>query len=208
MPSSFSVGTLGISGSRFSLAMARNLQLAGVHLALLRQVGVGEIDVAAEDRVHARRQAVIGHVLELDAGRLLDRCAGKMWLVEPSVAPTVISPGPLLGVGDELLPVLPRRLGAGGQHRRRRRHQADRLEVLVFDVGDAGVVASVDVVVHGVERVAVRGRALGLARADGARCAADVGDHHRSGRGASAAAARTGGRCCRCRRPPPTARSS
>src|SRR3954462_3916304 len=48
------------------------LELAGVDLALLREVRVGEIDVSAQDRVHARREPFVGNVLQLDAGLLLD----------------------------------------------------------------------------------------------------------------------------------------
>jgi hypothetical protein len=103
--------------------------------------------------------------------------AGKMWLVEASVAPTVIWPP--LRVLRELGPALPRRLGARGEHRGGRRDHADRLEVRVSDVAEAGIEGQVDVVVHGVERVAVRRRVLRLARADGPRCAGDIGDDDR-----------------------------
>ena len=41
--------------------------------------------------------------------------AGKKWLVEPSVAPTVIWPGARLGVGEQRLHVFPRRLRARGE---------------------------------------------------------------------------------------------
>jgi hypothetical protein len=36
-----------------------------------------------------------------------------------------------------------------------------------------------DIVVHGVDRITIGRRSLGLARAGGAGCAADIGDDHR-----------------------------
>ena len=99
-----------------------------------------------------------------------------MWLVEPSVAPTVISPGRFLASSTNSFQVFQGVLGLAVSTDGVADTQADRLEVLVGDVGEAGVVHEVDVVVHGVDGVAVGGRALGLARADRAGGAADVGD--------------------------------
>ena len=120
--------------------------------------------MAAEQRVHPRSQAVIGHELEFQAGRLLDHCREDMAGRAERGADRDLA-RPLLGVVGEFLPVLPGRLGACGQHRGRRRDQADRLEVAVFDVTDARVEGQVDIVVHRVDRIAVGRRGLGLARA-------------------------------------------
>ena len=154
------------------------LELARVDLALLREVRVGEVDVPAEDRVHPRREAFVRDVLELDPRRLLDQRREEVAGRGERRADRDL-PGTRLRVGEQLGPGLPRRLRARREHRRGRGDQAHRLEVGVLDVGDAGVVGRVDVVVDGVQRVAVGGRVLRLFRALGARGAADIRDHDR-----------------------------
>ena len=154
------------------------LELARLDLALLRQVGVGEVDVPAEDRVHPRREAFVRDVLELDPRRFLDQRRKEVAGRGERRADRDLS-GARLRIGEHVLHRFPRCLRARGEHGGGRADHADRLEVGVLHVGDAGVVRRMDVVVDGVQRIAVGRRILRLLRALGARGAADVRDHHR-----------------------------
>src|SRR2546425_11895939 len=87
------------------------LELAGVDLSLLGEIGVGQIDVTAEDRVHARREAFVRDILELHPGGLLDQRREEVAGRGERRADRDLS-GALLRVGEELLPALPRRLRA------------------------------------------------------------------------------------------------
>src|SRR5215207_5623534 len=153
--------------------MARKRRSPASTLPFCVRFESGEVDMAAEERVHARREPVIGDVFELDAGGLLEERREDVARRGERRADGDLARPPLR-VLRELGPTLPRRLGARGEHRGGRRDHADRLEVRVSDVAEAGIEGQVDVVVDGVERVAVGRRVLRLARADRAGRAADI----------------------------------
>src|SRR3972149_4846818 len=119
IPSSLSVGMLGISGFRFSVAIAKNLSWPASTLPLwggLPQVGV-----------QPGREPLVGDVLELDLSLLLDE-GGEEVAGGAERGPHRDLPGPGLEVVEELLPRRPLGLRAGREDRRRGRDEADRLE--------------------------------------------------------------------------------
>src|SRR5687768_1964536 len=92
MPSSFSVGRLGMSGERLSVAMARNLSCPASALPFCVR-----FDSATSmwlPRSAFMRGAVPSYETYLNLSpAAFSTSAGKKWLVEPRVAPTLICPG-------------------------------------------------------------------------------------------------------------------
>ena len=174
-------GHLGVQRRAVRAADGQQLELAGLHLLEARARIEPELQLAAEHVVQRRAGALVGHVDGIDLGRLLEHFAGQ---VGRAAGPRR-AVGQLARIGlqvfDEVLHAAHGQAGAGFQEHMHAGHGGHGDQVLFRIEGQLAVDQRVDADAAAraqQQRVAVLGRAHGLADTDIAVGAGLVVHHH------------------------------